>query len=348
MTMRKILLGWLCLVPSLPLLAQDSLKTKKLKVSGSADVYYKYNLNDNATDNKTSFTSAQNAFALGMLSVKLQQDFGKVSFTGDVGLGQRAEEFSYHDRNTSAAIKQLFVSYSPVDFLTVTLGSFSTYIGYESVDADVNRNYSMSYLFSYGPFFHTGLKASARLGKHMLMAGVFNPADHKYGPWDGRKDYGAQWAYASDNESFSSALNYLGGVDSGRIRHDQVDLVLTYRVNETLSLAYDGSFCGISGSQQGNWWGSAVYITTEWGETWGLTLRNEYFQDGDALKVFDPVKFPQGGSIWSMTLTGSYRIHHLTLMPEFRLDRASADLFSRKDDQVPTSPSFLVAAVYHF
>jgi hypothetical protein len=346
--MRKILLGWLCLAPSLPLVAQDSLKTKKLKVSGYADVYYKYNFNDNATDNKTSFTGAQNAFALGMLSVKLQQAVGRVSFTGDLGLGQRAEEFSYHDRNTSAAIKQLFVSYSPWNAVTLTLGSFSTYIGYESVDADVNHNYSMSYLFSYGPFFHTGLKATARLGRHTLMAGVFNPADRKYGPWDGRKDYGAQWAYASGDDSFSSALNYLGGVDSGRIRHDQVDVVLTYRLNAVFSLAYDGSYCSFSGSQQGSWWGSAVYGTATWTKAWSVAIRAEYFQDRDDLTVFDPEKFPQGGSIWSVTLSGNYRIHELTLLPEIRFDRASVDLFTRKDDRVPDSPSFLLAAVYRF
>lgn len=346
--MRKFLLGWLCLAPTLPLFAQDSLKTKKLKVSGSGDVYYKYNFNDNQTDNKTSFTGVHNAFALGMLSVKLRQDLGKVSFTGDIGLGKRAEEFSYNDQSTSVAIKQLFVNYSPWDRLTLTLGSFSTYIGYESVDADVNPNYSMSYLFSYGPFFHTGLKATARLGKHTLMAGVFNPADHKYGPWDGRKDYGAQWAYASGNENFSSALNYLGGVDSGRVRHDQVDLVLTYRVNSVLALAYDGSYCRVHGPQTAQWWGSAVYVTTDLGESWGLALRGEYFQDRDALKVFDPVAFPGGGSIWSFTLTGHYRVQQLTLLPELRLDQASRDLFTRKDRPVAGSPNFLIAAVYSF
>ena len=37
--------------------------------------------------------------------------------------------------------------------------SWATHVGYELVDAYLNRNYSMSYMFSYGPFFHTGIKA---------------------------------------------------------------------------------------------------------------------------------------------------------------------------------------------
>ena len=38
------------------------------------------------------------------------------------------------------------------------MGKWFTHVGYELSDAYLNRNYSMDYMFSYGPFFHTGIK----------------------------------------------------------------------------------------------------------------------------------------------------------------------------------------------
>ena len=44
------------------------------------------------------------------------------------------------------------------------MGKWATHVGYELADAYLNRNYSMDYMFSYGPFSHTGLKADIGLG----------------------------------------------------------------------------------------------------------------------------------------------------------------------------------------
>ena len=42
--------------------------------------------------------------------------------------------------------------------MTVTLGNFNTFLGYEVISPAANFNYSTSYMFSYGPFSHTGMK----------------------------------------------------------------------------------------------------------------------------------------------------------------------------------------------
>ena len=58
------------------------------------------------------------------------------------------------------------------------MGKWATHIGYEVPDAYLNRNYSMDYMFSYGPFSHTGIKADIGLGKKSsLMLGVANISD---------------------------------------------------------------------------------------------------------------------------------------------------------------------------
>ncbi|HEY0434483.1 MAG TPA: outer membrane beta-barrel protein, partial [Chitinophagaceae bacterium] len=162
--------------------AQDSAAKGTFTLSGSLDAYYRYNF-QNAKDsghinNYTSFTNSQNSFELGMASVKGEYTVGKVDGVVDLGFGRRAQEFSYNDAGTTAAIKQAYVSYAPSDKVKFTMGKWATHIGYELLDAYLNRNYSMDYMFSYGPFFHTGIKMDVTASKNFgLMVGVSNPND---------------------------------------------------------------------------------------------------------------------------------------------------------------------------
>ena len=68
----------------------DTAQAPLVKLSGSADVYYKYNFNGNATDNKTSFTNSHNSFELGMFSLKAEHSFKKGSIIADLGFGRRS------------------------------------------------------------------------------------------------------------------------------------------------------------------------------------------------------------------------------------------------------------------
>lgn len=321
-------------------------------ISGYADVYYKYNFNKNTTDNKTSFTNSQNSFELGMISLKVLHSFGKVSLLGDLGFGKRAEDFSYNDENTSLAIKQLYMSYAPADWVKLSIGSFATHVGYELVDANLNRNYSMSYMFSYGPFFHTGVKADFTAGSSTFMIGVFNPNDYKYAPVDSKKYIGAQWGFAPSESGFSSFLNYIGGKNTEDVRNDQVDLVMNYKVSDHFSLGYDGTYSHykMPDDSKTSWWGSALYLNGDFNDHVGLTFRGEYFSDKDGMTVFtDPEAFPDGGNVLSFTLSLDYKIGPLTLIPEIRLDNASENLFNKANgDPTKSSPSALFAAIYTF
>jgi hypothetical protein len=162
--------------------SQDSTKKGTLTVTGSADAYYRYNFanakDSGRTNNYTSFTNSQNSFELGMASVKGDYSIGKVDGVLDLGFGRRAEEFSYNESGTLAAIKQAYVSFAPSDKVKFTMGKWATHVGYELLDAYLNRNYSMDYMFSYGPFFHTGLKADLSVNSNFqFMLGVANPND---------------------------------------------------------------------------------------------------------------------------------------------------------------------------
>jgi len=161
--LRKILASGVAITTLNMAFAQDSsqVSAPALAVTGSADVYYKYDFGKSRYNNLTSFTNSHNRFELGMATVKLEHKTSKVDMVADLGFGKRAQEFSYNDQGILAGIKQLYISYSPNSWLKFTAGSWATHVGYELVDAYANRNYSMSYMFTNGPFFHTGLKAEA-------------------------------------------------------------------------------------------------------------------------------------------------------------------------------------------
>jgi hypothetical protein len=333
--------------------SQDSTKTPTFTLSGSLDAYYRYNFH-NAKDsmhlnNYTSFTNSQNSFELGMATVKAEASMGKVGATLDLGFGTRANEFSYNEyatRSTLSAVKQAFVTFAPSSHVKFTMGKWGTHVGYEVLDAYLNRNYSMDYMFSYGPFSHTGLKADFTLGAIGLMVGVVNPTDYVSAPFS-KKNFVAQLSGGSKSGKVKAFLNYVGGKDLGDNSVNQVDLVVTGTVTDKFSVGYNGTVKSVkpSGGDGHSWWGSAVYLNVDPTSIFGLTLRGEYFGDKNGVAGF-------GTNIFDATLSGNIRAGNLTIIPEFRLDTSKDPLFFKNSDTFdPSSKStgtFILAATYHF
>lgn len=334
--------------------AQDSTSAAPLTISGSADVYYKYDFGESKWNTPTSFTQSHNRFELGMGSVKLEHKTAKVDVVADLGFGKRAQDFSYTDEGILQAVKQLYVSYSPSSVVKFTLGSWATHVGYELVDPQLNRNYSMSYMFTNGPFSHTGLKADFTLGKSGLMIGIANPTDFKYVP-DGvinRKFLLAQYSYTG-SDLFSAYINYVGGKGIDTTKTNQFDLVLTSKLSDKFSLGFNGTVADVqywdgSKNMDGkSWWGSALYLNLDPTPKFGLTLRSEYFSDKNGLKL--PMGPVDGSKVFANTLSANFKIDNLTIIPEFRVDNASEEIFMKKDGApTKTAANVLLAAVYSF
>ena len=351
--------------------ADTAVKTPPpVTITGFVDVYYRYNFNapQGKTDDYTSFTNSQSSFELGMASVRLDHSFGKVSATADLGFGRRAEEFSYNDfgHPTLFAVKQLFVSYQATDKIKFTMGKWGTHIGYEVIDAPSNRNYSMDYMFSYGPFFHTGLKADVALSSTTaFMIGVANPTDFSTTS-SNTKVAIAQFSTGTKDGKWKFYLNYQGY--GGASKDDstlspyyvlykslnQFDLVINGTLSSTFCIGFNGTVQSVNSStlnKSSNWWGSAVYLNYDPTSKFGLTLRGEYFSDKDGIKInpVDPAQIP-GLNVFDLTLTGLLHVGpNLTIMPEIRLDNGSKNFFFDKDNNYTQSTvGFLLAGVYKF
>ena len=332
--------------------------------SGSVDLYYRYNFaNAGAVpgfpyanqNNYTSFTNSQNSFELGMATIRADHSWSKAGVTVELGFGRRAQEFSYNEAYNSglpgglpttsfslANVVQAFVYYNLTDKIKLTAGKWGTHIGYEVVDAASNRNYSMSYMFSYGPFYNMGLKADITLsGKSAFMVGISNPTDNST-TMSTSKMFIAQFSTATPNSAWKFYLNYQGGVLTDSTSLSQFDLVLTGTISPKFGIGFNATDqMRKIPTGHNNWGGAALYLNWDPSSLFGLTLRSEYFADVD--QVVTP------GSFSEFTLTGQFHLGKLTFMPELRLDNSANNAFL-KHDNTSTGSTFsgLLAATYVF
>lgn len=329
-------------------------KKPQLLITGSADFYYRLDFAKTKANNLTSFTNSHNAFSLGMASVKLEHKSDKVSAVLDLGFGTRASEFAYNDQGLLQAVKQLYVSYSPNSWLKFTAGSWATHVGYELVDPQLNRNYSMSYMFTNGPFTHTGIKADITSGKHGFMLGVSNATDFRIPPTGkiNKKALIAQYSYAA-TDNVKIYLNYVGGKAPDSANVGQFDAVLTAKVNDKFSLGFNGTVTntklwdGAKNVSSKSWGGAAVYLNLDPKPWFGLTLRSEYFSDKKQLKVYSTAS--EGGTVFANTLSANFKVNSFIIIPELRIDNASKKIFQDKNGVAKSGfTSFVLAAVYSF
>ncbi|MEO8171875.1 MAG: outer membrane beta-barrel protein [Sediminibacterium sp.] len=339
--MKKLIMAGISTITAFTCMAQtDSSKKSTTHLVYSVDAYYRYDFNDApaGTNNLTSFTNSKNSFELGMASVKAEHTYGKIAATADLGFGRRAQEFSYNDVNTLVAVKQLFISYAPSSAVKFTIGKWATHIGYEMVDAYLNRNYSMSYGFSYGPFFHTGLKADISLGgKSAFMIGVANPTDFST-TTSATKVLIAQFSTGTNNDKLRAYLNFQGGTG-----FSQFDLVLNGSIANQFSISYDGTLKSVkTGTVRNSWSSNALYFNYDPSAKFGLTLRSEYFADGRNVAGV-------GTSVFQTTLSGNIHLDNLTIIPEIRVDNAGNTIFSKSSGTATKNDAgFILAAVYKF
>lgn len=330
-------------------------KERYLIISGSADAYYKVDFANTKANGFTSFTQTHNSFALGMASVKFEHRGRKVSAVADLGFGPRAKDFAYTDDGITQAIKQLYVSYVPAEWIKFTAGTWATHIGYELLDPQLNRNYSMSYMFTNGPFSHTGIKAELTKGKHGLMVGISNATDYRVIPDNqiNRKFIIAQYSF-KPTDAVSIFLNYAGGQSPDTSKSNQVDAVVTAKLGKKFNIGYNGTinltetWNGVKNVKSESWWCSALYFNYDPLSWLGLTLRTELFDDKHQFKVFSAAL--EGGNVFSNTLSANFKTGNFIFIPEFRIDNTKkAVLFRDKNGAFKRSASsFLLAAVYSF
>lgn len=337
--------------------AQDSTEVAPLEISGSADAYYKYDfarLRGGAGNIPTAFASENNSVSLGMIDLALKKSYKKASFVGEVAFGPRGQfqsipnaDGTYNEGTNSFHIQNLYASYQFTDQFSMTAGYMGTFIGYEVISPVGNFNYSTSYLFSNGPFQNAGIKANyAFSDKVGLMVGLFNDWNI-YQDFNGVSDFGAQ-LFVSPAEGWNAYLNFITGSPSGT----EIDFTSSYQVSKSFKLGLNVADMSRP-NDAGGFTGGALYLQNSFTEAFALGLRTEYFKS----KTNESLVFgPAGGeSVLAFTLSGNVKAGPLTLIPEFRVDRGSSDMFYKNNDSLTagvydnkSASQFSLAIVYAF
>lgn len=345
----KKLASLLLFLSSFALLSQENdAETKKFTLNGSIDAYYRVNMNANNSFDEdsdlpyaapgSSFANLP-GFALGMANIIASYEGEKVGFVADLVFGPRGSDAIFNSPLYSATgniVNQLYVYWNVHESIKLTFGNFNTFLGYEVISPVGNFNYSTSYLFSYGPFSHTGIKMDIALtDKFSLMLAAMNPTDQTELNPSGKYAFGAQLGY---NGQY---LNFL--TDDGAVEIDftgGVDLSDSFYLGINAAY-YDYEDIGFSGI--------ALYPQYLASEHFSLGLRAEYFMETGNYGAIGTGE--EDSNLFAITLTGSTTLGGLTIKPELRLDSASDASFNFLDKNLQPQKSlssFILAAIYAF
>jgi hypothetical protein len=328
----------------------------------------------------TSFADLK-GFSLGMVNLIGSYSGEKVGFVADVVFGPRGQAAVFGTASGQAIINQMFAYYKLSDAVTLNLGQFNTFVGYEVISPAVNFHYSTSYLFSWGPFNHTGLRADFSFGEGgVAKLAIMNPTDivefnpvntYTLGAQVGKTgDFGGVWVnflYGDQDGTLDEDTNLPFDASAGKLF--QGDITLSYNVSETFSIGLNtsyqqvaaGEFMDAGGDIQdvdddaSSFFGVALYPKLTVSETFSIGLRAEYFStkndhfawlDSGALFGLDD---NDDGSVMEFTLSGNYKVGGLTFIPEIRIDKTSEDSFFNSDGDAKDMLATLnMAAVYKF
>ena len=363
--------------------AVEKKEERTFTFSGSIDTYLHSSLGIDQDAPGTSFANL-NGFSIGMVNLIGSYQGEKIGFTADLVFGPRGYDavfgpaYSFSANHPSFGqriINQIFATLKLSDAVALNLGQFNTFVGMETITPVPNFHYSTSYLFTNGPFNHTGLRADFTFGGGMVAKlAILNPTDLvEFNPAE-TYTLGGQIGYANDNGS--AYLNLLFGDPDGNDDTTgpagnlfQADITTGWNFGETFYLGLNGSFRTIpnevdTDDDPQQFYGVALYPKLTLSEHFALGLRAEYFvvnnyvgYDTEVVNGYTGVTTPFGldtngkGSVTAITLSGNYTIGDLRIIPEIRLDSMAEDTYvkdSETGELTKSITTFNLAAVYKF
>ncbi len=312
----------------------DSLPQPTFNFSGTVDTYFRSSFTEDPVAPGTSFANL-NGFSLGMANFIVSYEGEKSGFVADVVFGPRGSDAVFGSvGNSSEMVNQLYAYYNIAEGVTITLGNFNTFLGYEVISPAANFNYSTSYMFSYGPFSHTGAKVDFSISEDVsLMIGVFNQTDQTEANYDRYTAFGAQLGL------YGQYINLLAGDE-----YFQLDYTGGFDLSDSFFLGINATTATLAGDT--GFAGIALYPQLTTSDSFAIGLRGEFFSETDG---FGALVSDGDADNFSLTLTGSFTSGNFMFKPELRLDSASSEIYAISPTETSESlTSFVMAMIYTF
>ncbi len=310
---------------------EETTEEPTFSIAGSIDTYFR----SSEYAPGTSFGNLP-GFALGMANVIVSYEGEKSGFVADFVFGPRGTDAVFNSTGSSNIVNQLYAYYNVSDSFTLTLGNFNTFLGYEVISPVANFNYTTSYMFSYGPFSHTGIKADIAVSDDVsIMLGVLNSTDMTES-----QPLGDDYMFGAQLGLYGQYINYLGGGTAGV---SQIDFTGGFNITDSFYLGLNAT--SYSDDNDVEFSGVALYPQYSFSDSFALGARYEAFSE-DGLGAIGSVSGE--GDNTSFTITGSYTSGNMIIKPELRLDTASGQFYSNADGATDSLSTFIVAAIYSF
>lgn len=282
---------------------------------------------------------------------RLPEDLNDVGFRVDVAIGEDADIIGGDDSGIfssgdSLNVYQAYVSYmAPIgNGLTIDIGRFATWHGYEVIESPLNDQFSRSFLFGLAiPFTHTGIRAGYDFNEFVGVSGGITQG------WDTVEDNNDSFTfhgalYLNPTETISITNSFAAGPERddglGGANSDYTflyDLVATWQFHEQMMVGANFDWANEErdglGMQDAEWYGFGGYLRYDFMDRAYAAVRGEFFNDEDGVRTdpngLNPAIAPgQGAEYWEITLTLGYEITDgLMGRLEYRHDDADEDVF---------------------
>lgn len=294
------LVAFLPLTPSTVLAEESALPTTDWHYGAFVDVSYAVNFNfpENHRFRNRTTTPRHNVFAPNMAVAYVRKDVSGASRWGlEFGVhgGYDSKDFAFlpgepkvGGADTLRHLSRANISYlAPTGKgLTVTAGLFNSFIGYESLYARDNVNYSRSWIADNTPYMMFGVNARYPISESLTAtAFIINSYFHLSHP-NNQPSYGGHVAWQSSPRVKITQTLY-GGPDQGstsvQFWRFYSDSNIEWRGDDvTVAMTYDLGTEGIAGrpgDPRAFVMAGALYTQWRFGPPWAVAVRPELYWD---------------------------------------------------------------------
>jgi len=317
-------------------LAQSPLKDAgtPITIGGFVDTYFSWNFSrpQSRTNRLRNFEIAENQFVVSAAEVDFQKTASPIGFHVELNVGSASDIIHSGSSESLKLVQQAYLTAAvPVGAgLQLDAGKFVTHMGFETIKAKDNYNYSRSFLFAWAiPYYHLGVRASYPLRENLTIA------LHLCNGWNnvsanGGKTFGASLSY-SPTSSLSLLANWIGGPEqpdsvSSKFKH-VLEGIVTVQATEKLAVGADGTY-GTESLPTGTvtWKGLALYGRYALSDNSAVSVRGEVYSDPQGYTTALPQDLKE------VTLTYEYRfLNNLIVRTEYRYDWSTASPFDGGD-----------------
>ena len=192
--------------------------------SGLVDGYYSLNFNHPASKNNVlrNFDVKANQFSLNFAKLSMEHAADPVGFKLELAAGRAMDIFHATEPAGPEVYKHLFqayVSLKPTTWkgIQFDFGKFVTSAGAEPTETHLNWNYSRSYLFTNGPYYHFGARAT------IPVTANFSAGVQLVNGWNNVEDNNSAKTVGLTGAFTSSKVNWFNTYYFGNEKTDTVD-----------------------------------------------------------------------------------------------------------------------------